>query len=277
MSKLGPTEQPNRIAYDYSIRHLLLVIGVSGSGKSTFINALMHRRLSSEITSALPHDVGSWILLGRPPRELRNLLSRGAAATRGQIMHYEITMAFKPKRVDGVPEPAPRLYSVSEDDVLKRRLAAAEEISVIVVGAPSGQLIRQLATRSILVHVPPFLRPVARLLAAPLLRLDGALPRWFTVTAGRILGGRWQQRSRIRERNEQLIALYAEQGALETIYRHWMASLMAECGGRIKRPVLCIEPMLDGAAHGTFRLAHREQITGRATDKCRPWKAMANP
>jgi len=69
-----------------------------------------------------------------------------------------------------------------------------------------------------------------------------------------MLGRRWRHRSNTRERHARLLELYAEEGVLDSIYRHWEASLEKECGGRLKKPVLFVEPTLGSQNGKAFRL-----------------------
>ncbi len=252
-----------RKAYDYSLRRLLLVAGVSGSGKSTLISELTRRRLAPEILSAPPEDAWNWhIVDSKEPNWLRRLFRRHPEKKScGQILHYDMTYMYNPKRIDGVLEPAPRLYSVDDDENLKRKLAAADEIHVLIIRTPRSQLIQQLSARSILIHVPKFARSKASRYVAHMQRLESALPNWVTDKTSRMLGSRWRHRSNIRERHARLLELYAEEGALDSIYRHWEASLANECGGRLKEPVHYVEPTLGPQNGKAFRLlAARDSI-----------------
>lgn len=142
---------------------------------------------------------------------------------------------------------------VGEDATLNRQLACADQIYIVVVGAPVGQLIEQLTNRSILLHVPVALRSIAGPLAPSLRRLESVLPHWVSAHSGKLLGRRWKHRSAMREINDYLAALYAKPGAVEAIYRHWMTTQMNVCGSRISGPVLYVEPMSGRAARGKFR------------------------
>ena len=244
-----------RKPYDYSLRHLLLICGVSGSGKSTLISELKPRTLAREILSNLPEDAWTWpVVSSKEPRWLRPLFDRQLEKPRGQILHYDMTITYNPKRIDGVLEPAPRLYSVDDDENFKRQLAAAEEIHVLIIRTSRSQLIQQLSARSILMHVPAFARSKASRYVAHMQRLESALPNWVTDRASRMLGRRWRHRSNTRERHARLLELYAEEGVLDSIYRHWEASLAKECCGRLKEPVLYVEPTLGPQNGKAFRL-----------------------
>ncbi len=251
-----------RKPYDCSLRHLLLICGVSGSGKSTLISELKRRRLAREILSTLSEDTWTWPVVGsKEPHWLWSQFDRQPETRRGQILHYDMTITYNPKRIDGVLEPAPRLYSVDDDENFKRQLAAAKEIHVLIVRTPRSQLIQQLSARSILMHVPAFARSKASRYVAHMRRLESALPNWVTDRASRMLGRRWRHRSNTRERHDRLLELYAQEGALDSIYRHWVASLAKECGGRLKEPVLYVEPTLGPQNGKAFRLlAARDSI-----------------
>jgi adenylate kinase family enzyme len=243
----------NRVHYDYSLKCLLLIAGVSGSGKSTFIQELIRKKLPSEITSTLPPDVHSWsVVHAREPHWFTRLFRRQRAWVRGQILHQDVTDAFKPKRIGDAWGPT--LFSISEDELLMRRLAAAEQIHVVIVATPARQLIRQLSNRSILLHVPSPLRRAAAPIAPLLQRLEEALPEWVKSNASKQLGQRWRHRSDIRERNDHLNALYSESGSLKRIYQHWMITFLDQFRGRVVGPILYVEPIVDSGAHGKFRL-----------------------
>lgn len=245
----------NRIGFDPNLKNLLIVAGVSGAGKSTFIDELVGKRLPPEIASALPPDAADWNVVHAPaPHPLIAKLRRRRTA-RGQILHHEITTLFRPELTDAV-HSAPRACSVGEDTLLQRRLAAAESIHLVIVGGPASQIIRQLSLRSVLLHVPSTLRSAAAPLAPLLQRLESALPQRITDNASK-LGRRWRHRSAVRARYDELIALYSEPGALDALYEYWIDTLLDECGARIKGSVVHVEPAT-GVGRAAFRLAHRQ-------------------
>jgi hypothetical protein len=252
-----------RIPFNHGLNHLLLVAGVSGSGKSTFIADLQRRRLHPQIASALAPDVSSWNF--RPSREstlLRRWLGGpGTAPPRGQIFHCEITEPFG-WEATGV-EQRPRFYPVGEDVLLKQHLAAAKQISVVVVRASPDRLVRQLSERSALLHVPGLLRRFFRPLAPALMYLEGALPSFVVAKFGKIMGRRWQHRSQIRDRNARLVGLYAEPGAVDAIYRDWIQSLLRETGRRINGRIVYVEPA-EGKGTWRFRLARDPHLAAAA-------------
>jgi hypothetical protein len=83
--------------------------------------------------------------------------------------------------------------------------------------------------------------------------LEGALPSFVVAKFGKIMGRRWRHRSQIRVRNARLVALYAEPGAVDAIYRDWIQSLLLEAGHRIKGRIVYVEPTEDKGAW-RFRL-----------------------
>ena len=225
-------------------RKLLVVAGVSGSGKSTFIGQLRRNRLGRGITSALPADVAGWGNAENNPR-LFDFLGVGRSPG-GRIIHHEITHAFQPYLEHRI------LLGTHPDERLERLLDQSRQISIVIVGAPTTRLVHQLSVRSILLHVPAYLRPLVEWCGPTLQRIEKALPIWITANAGRFLGRRWRHRSRMRERNDKLLELYAKQGAVEAIYRHWADALLEKWGDRIKRPVLYVEPSDGPSARKQF-------------------------
>jgi len=243
---------PDKIPFDYSLKHLLLVAGVSGCGKSTLINELSRGSAAPEILSALPEDIATWCRASSPKsRRLRNVSADPARQARGQILHYEITETFWENRASAVPA----LYSVEDDAALQNMLATAEKIYVVIVRTPRKQLIRQLSDRSALIHLPVRVRDKATRFAPMIERLEKALPNWMSANACRIMGRRWAHRSRIRERNERLCKLYSPDGALDAIHEHWETSLKKACGDRLQQPFLYVEPGPRATSRKTFRLA----------------------
>jgi hypothetical protein len=247
---------PDKIPFDYSLKHLLLVAGVSGCGKSTLINELSRGGAAPEILSALPGDIATWSRASSPKsRRLRHAPADPARKPRGQLLHYEITETFEDSRTDAAPKPALPLYSVEEDVALQSMLSAAEQIYVVIVRTPRKQLIRQLSDRSALIHLPVHVREKASRFAPIIERLEKALPNWMSANACRVMGRRWAHRSRIRERNERLCKLYSRDGALDAIHHHWETSLKKACGNRLQQPFLYVEPGPRTASRKTFRLA----------------------
>lgn len=252
-----------RVGFNYNRKSLLLIAGVSGSGKSTFIRELLRSGLTSDITSALPRDISDWsVVHGREYWWLGRPLRRRASSSRGQILHLEITEALRPERTPDASKLAPELCSVRNEALLRRRLAAAKDIQVVMVSAATDQIIRQLSIRSILLHVPKFLRPVATFIAPLLLRLEASLPNQIALNAGRLLGHRWRHRAQIRARHDRLIAFYAEPGSIEAVGDAWLATLFEECADRIRSPILFVEPVPARGLRRRFRLLRRHTNNG---------------
>jgi len=226
-----------RIDFDKSIKNVVIVAGVSGSGKSTFIKHLQSASLPAAIAAHLPADVSDWQFVGgRAPTRG----GRPGARPSGQILHYEITAAF-----NGLPACNGSVigqFSACEDIRLMHRLMGAEKIHLVVIGAPPDQIARQLACRSVLLHVPSPLRPLLARVAGALHRADVRIQGPARVLA-RFLGRRWRHRSAIRERNNRLIELYRRPGAVDEIYADWTATLQETWGRRIVGPVLHVEPV----------------------------------
>lgn len=245
------------VAFDYSLKHLLLVAGVQGSGKTTMVSELTRRRLAPEILSALPNDVWTWSVVGnKEPHWLKRLFRRRPEKPRGQIVQKP------PRRIDGAFMPLPYLHvdvCDAQHEEFMRLLTAAEEIHVVIVRTPRSQLIQQLAVRSFLTVLPKHMRPMAGRYITHLLRLESALPKWVREHAPKIRGRGWRRRSDLRKCHARLMELYAQEGALDSINHHFEASLAKACGDRLKGSFLYVEPTLGPRGSKSFRLI--EQVS----------------
>jgi energy-coupling factor transporter ATP-binding protein EcfA2 len=245
----------SRTSFNFSQKHLLLVAGVSGSGKSTFIREFLRGTLPPDLRSALPSDADRWThAFGRESRWfLRG--GRFSERPRGQILHQEITESYRSKQcIESTQKPA-QIYRAEESPQLLKRIAAAEAIYLVIVRPTQQTLIRQLGERTAVLHFPPIARAGAARFVPQIQWVERVLPAWITVNAAKMFGRRWAHRARIRGANDNLCDLYAQPDAVEAIYRHWEASLFALCGEKIATPVVYVEPAGEGDRTKAFRLA----------------------
>ena len=244
-----------RLPFDFDRKHLLLVAGVSGAGKSTFIAALKRGTLPPEIQRALPADARSWrVALSRDRRG--RIFGRGnEPAPRGQILHHEITQPYRSGQRRGVQGKPARIYRVEDSPKLVERVGAAERVYVVIIHAPKETLVRQLSERTAVVHFPLIARSRAGRYAQQIQRVERALPNWLTANAAKVLGRAWARRAHMRSVNERLTNLYAEPGAVEDLHRTWEASLHEVCGSKLAAPFLYVEPAAGQRSAKTFRLA----------------------
>ncbi|MGH6804881.1 MAG: hypothetical protein ACREC3_16195 [Methyloceanibacter sp.] len=114
------------------IRHLLVVAGLSGSGKTTFLSALASHQLPAELIGRLPFGAASWPLayghfeIGRSGQKLADEIP-------GLILHY----------------PLNRLSDISDfrrDPVLELFNMAAR-ITVVHLKVSPKRLIEQIVHR----------------------------------------------------------------------------------------------------------------------------------
>ena len=243
------------IHFDPHLKELLLVAGLSCSGKSTLINQLKSGALAQEITCALPKRAREWpVVTGKVPGRFKGFLNRSRSQPTGQIMHCDITGAYFP----GAAMAVSRNYS-KDDEVFCEQLASAATVHVVVVRTPRECLIGQVVTRSILLHVPPLIRARAARYVPQLVRLERILPA-SSANAAQGLSRRWRHRAEIRDAHSRLLARYAEAGDLKKIYDHWEDWLARKCADKKLFEVLYVEPQCQGVATG-FRLIGRRKTT----------------
>jgi adenylate kinase family enzyme len=257
----GDGTMKGRATFDYGIGRVLLVAGVSGAGKSTFIDALLRRAVAPEIRQALPEDVHLWkCAFGR---EQRGLFRRNSgAAPGGQIVHQEITEAMRHGLRQSLSSPPTRSYRVDQIPRRVAELEAAREIFVVVVRPSQTALVKQMNERSAVIHFPVVVRNQARRYVSQIERLERALPRFMTNNAARLLGRGWARRAHMRAVNDQLAGVYGEQNAVENIYGMWEASLYELFGAKIAAPPVYVEPSPTHSDAKAFRLAEATPRVG---------------
>jgi hypothetical protein len=137
------SETTNRFAFDKTLKRLMLVGGLSCSGKTTFIRALSQRTLPQRVLSALPDDAPIWPLVWGKRKGHGALPVRPESAT-GQVVHCDLTCLYIPE----MRLLRPNAMTFGEDDAaFKQWLAAADEIFVVIIRTPQHQLLRNVSLR----------------------------------------------------------------------------------------------------------------------------------
>ena len=241
------SETTDRFKFDKNLKRLLLVGGLSCSGKTTFIRALSQRTVSQQILSALPDDAPIWPLVWGKRKGLGAL--RAESAT-GQIVHCDLTCLYIPEMRLLRPNDA---MTFSEDDAaFKQWLATVDEIFVVIIQTPQHQLLRNVSLRSALVHIPVFARGLAARYVSQLTKLERAIPDWVARMA-RKFGPRWRARAIARDQYDLLTDEYGRSIDPDAVSQDWAAWLLRKGGQRIKA-ILHVEPVLTSAGKKSFRL-----------------------
>jgi len=227
-----------RPLFDHTVPNLLVVAAVSGSGKSTFIQNLKARRLPPEILEALPEDCSNWVAIDKQvPRWQRFLGRREPAA--GQVRECDVTYMWARQKENEAMEGTE--FSIEQVPELSQQLQVSRNIFAVMIWTPQSQLVEQLAKRSVLSRLPPFLRKVGVPAADFLLRLESMLPEALPTYADKFLGRKWRKRTAIRQCDSKLLRLYSRGGIVNEIQRQFEKSLRDACGPRA-RAILHIEP-----------------------------------
>lgn len=236
-----------RFEFDQTLKRLLVVGGLSCSGKTTFINALRQNAVSSEIQAALPDDTLAWRVVGAKETEE----PKPPASPRGQIVQCDLTSCYFPEMRKLRPGKFFRTFH-HDDPTFKQWLTAVDEIFVVVVRTPRTQLLQQVSLRSTLVYVPPFARRFAARYAQQLRKLEHAVPDWVPNLARR-LGPSWRSRALVREQHALLAELYGRPVKLDALLEDW-AGWLANEGDRRVKAILNVEPLLGADGGKCFRL-----------------------
>jgi len=231
-----------RPSFDADLRKLMIVAAVSGAGKSTFIRMLRRRQLPAGAIAALPAGCVDWVAIGKRESYLGQWRSKRGPAAQGQMQECDMTYDWA--YADREPQPGEECHFWMRED-LKAQIDASEEIWVVIVQAPPGQIIEQLRRRSVMWRVPPSIRQALTPYANALLRLERRIPPKMIAAADRLLGWRWRKHSRIRAAEARLMELYAQPGVLDRIYREFETAIVAACGGRLAG-VMTAVPQHDG-------------------------------
>ncbi len=135
--------------------------------------------------------------------------------------------------------------SIETRPTLRTDLAAAKQIDVVIIRTPRDKLIDQLRRRSILWRVPPFCRTAALPISGLLLWIDSLIPAPVAGVADKLLGHRWHKATLTRSVEAKLLELYAQDDALDAIYRQFERALTSLFGDRTASLVY-VEPCADG-------------------------------
>jgi hypothetical protein len=237
-----------RVPWDPEIKNLLVIAGLSGCGKSTFIRQLKRKRLSPDIARRLPGDIHAWHYAWGRRRRTPFRSSVPTAKPRGQILHFDMTTSTAYRQSFGQP-PEPH----REEARLNMLLEAAEDVRFVVIRAPKEKLVRQLAGRTAVAHLPAHIRPLLSRAGPLLLRLERLLPAG--VKSGAIhFGDRWAQRADAREKNFLKCQFYTQEAAIDSVHRDWEASVREQIGSKLTAPIMYIEPASNGFWQRRFRL-----------------------
>ena len=241
------SETTDRFEFDTTLKRLLLVGGLSCSGKTTFIRALSQRAVPEQVLSALPEDAPEWPLVWGKKKGWA-APARPESAT-GQIVHCDLTSFYYPE----MRKLRAREGTFGDDDaIFKRWLAAADEIFAVIIRTPQHQLLRHLSLRSMLIHFPVFARVFAARYVVQLVNLERAIPDWIPAMA-RKFGPRWRARAIARDGYALLAKEYGRSSDLDTVPQDWADWLLKTAGPRVEA-ILHIEPVLTSDGKKSFRL-----------------------
>jgi hypothetical protein len=238
-----------RIPFNPEVKNLLIIAGLSGCGKSTFIRHLRRRRLPLDVMRALPADIHNWQHAFGRMRRIAPHFGKRSRTCSGQFLHYDMTTSTAYRRSFGEVRE-----SHYDEKVLNGMLDAAESVRIVVIKPPKDQLIRQLSSRAAVVHLPPPLRPFASRVGPLMLKLEKRIPAGVKSTTT-WLGLRWAQRSKVRNSNFRNCEFYSRDGAIEAVHVAWEQSIYQRIGRKLSAPPTYIEPAPDGIGRRHFRLA----------------------
>ena len=214
---------------DFRIKRLLVVSGPSGSGKTTFLNQLASRSLPPDLTAALPPGASEWPQtngFGIHGRIGAMRDEAGRLMLEGVVLHYDIMRVFE------------TMIDRYEDDPALIGLSLADDISVVLIRAPVETLVRQ-------VHQKP---PDPGRIAAALKAVERGI-RLALRPKGRPVYGE----AVFAERRASLGRRYRERGFLDERYQRWLLFLNELAAGKMKSPILDVEPV-PTIGGGSFRL-----------------------
>ena len=214
---------------DFRIKRLLVVSGPSGSGKTTFLDQLASRALPAELTIALPQGASEW-----PQTNGFGIRGRAGAVRdeagrlmlEGVVLHYDIMRVFE------------TMIDRYEDDPALVGLSLADDISVVLIRAPVETLVRQ-------VHQKP---PDPGRMAAALKAVERGIRLALRPKRRPVY-----REAAFAERRANLGRRYREQGFLEECYACWLSFLNELAPGKMKSPILHVEPV-PTIGGGSFRL-----------------------
>jgi hypothetical protein len=210
------------------IKHLLLIAGPSGAGKTTFMDQLAAGQLRAEIVARLPAGAGSWVQ-SSCKRFLQQTSKTHDAEGRlkplpGLVLHYDI---MRPHSL-GMSDHA-------ADAALRTPFGLADEVAVVSLLPAADRLSDQFSSRV----------TTARLETAD---WDGRLKAFRHWMRG-------QRLASLKKPQQALLERYRQPGWVEHQYARWLDHLAAcrrEFGGMT---VIMVEGGLDEDGHPSFRLS----------------------
>jgi dephospho-CoA kinase len=244
-------ESRHQLAARSSFENLLLVTGVSGSGKTTFIDTLHGGKLAPDILALLHPETQKWReMFGRN----RRLSRREIVDDTGVVLHHEITRPFRTRTVQGGEDEPRSHYAIDETPWLGPALRNARNIYVVIVRPSASVLIQQLGRRNAVVHCPRRIRSRAERHASIVRSIEESIPDW--VKNNRLISPKWALRELQREINTRLCEFYGRPHFLDSLYSNWEATIREFCGDRINASsILQVEPV-SSFGEKAFRIAH---------------------
>lgn len=235
------------------VENVLLVVGPSCAGKTTFIKALKGWSLPRQVAAELPADCAAW-----PLTDL-DKVSPEHADPGGCIIHCDITCAYYPAMRELRPDGIWRSF-LGDDQGFCTLLARAKRISVVALNPPRQQLLSQVCTRRALIHVPPFARRVARRWTQGISTLESWIPGWVPRVAEG-LGPRARSRALARRQHARLQQVYESPMTPDEALRDWTDWLQGNFGDRVER-ILKVEPVPGCLGEFTLVESARTSLAG---------------
>lgn len=232
------------------IRHLVVVTGASGAGKSTFLKVLASGKMQAEVKAMLPLRAETWIqyAAGQHQRWLPELAKLDARDTiPGLVLHYDIRRGLK----TGGYQFDPSL----------RLLQFADAVTVVHLKPPPERLASQLTYCETVERPKPavlgkLIWRAANLIRSVLLGIKQIiLPRHvFTFMRWRPLSRTWERINRQAGKSPwSKLAQYSQPNWLDKLYERWEAYIgsLARDGFAIEQ--IYLQPDLDGQIGKVFR------------------------
>lgn len=237
------------------IRHLLIVTGASGAGKSTFLRALASGNMQADIRAMLPPHAETWTQ--RSAGESVSWLAETAElhnheAIPGVVLHYDMLRGLK--KGDYHLDPALRLFH------------QADVVTIVNLRPPPERLARQLAyhtavQRAVKGKSPPtrlrkLLWRIADRSRSTLLFIAKAIPPRLLSRFRKLplVAPAWNKL--IREANRSSTKEYTHYdrpGWLDELYEAWAAYLRSATPGGMTINQIYLQPHPDSRVGKDFR------------------------
>lgn len=199
------------------LKHLLLVSGPSGAGKTTFLAQLLARQLPTELSVRLPAGAENWRVTNGKADGYAYRLWKGAWNSTEAMLHYDIMRTFATS------------IARYEDDPSLAALQSAEKITVLFLATPAEVLVDQLSRkRSRSTGISLWAKSIERNIRRKL------RPQRQPVYSGKVGPG---------QRIAHLTQCYQESGFLEARSREWILFLERSVGHKFASPVIYAEPV----------------------------------